>query len=129
MISIFNSTQVALLGCLNTSSSGQRTSSRSLCFFFKLKTDGKLVLGHALSHLTTTQSVHLTTPTNLLVCGIFRVHISHTLRKAQVKLGLNVRLILCRDLAKASKRVAKTPFFGKFYLLWSKECVKTTTML
>ena len=34
-----------------------------------------------------------------------------------------------RDLAKASKRVAKTPFFGKFYLMWSKECVKTTTML
>ena len=34
-----------------------------------------------------------------------------------------------RDLAKASKRVAKNPFFGKFYLMWSKECVKTTTML
>ena len=34
-----------------------------------------------------------------------------------------------RDLAKASKRVAKTQFFGKFYLMWSKECVKTTTML
>ena len=34
-----------------------------------------------------------------------------------------------RDLAKASKRVAKIPFFGKFYLIWSKECVKTTTML
>ena len=34
-----------------------------------------------------------------------------------------------RDLAKASKGVAKTPFFGKFYLMWSKECVKTTTML
>ena len=29
----------------------------------------------------------------------------------------------------ASKRVARTPFFGKFYLMWSKECVKTTTML
>ena len=34
-----------------------------------------------------------------------------------------------RDLAKASKGVAKNPFFGKFYLMWSKECVKTTTML
>ena len=36
---------------------------------------------------------------------------------------------LARDLAKASKRVAKKTFFGKFYLMWSKECVKTTTML
>ena len=38
-------------------------------------------------------------------------------------------LVYSRDLAKASKRVAKTPFFGKLYLMWSKECVKTTTML
>ena len=42
---------------------------------------------------------------------------------------LDIHVYTYRDLAKASKRVAKTPFFGKFYLMWSKECVKTTTML
>ena len=36
---------------------------------------------------------------------------------------------LRQDITKASKRVAKNPFFGKFYLMWSKECVKTTIML
>ena len=41
----------------------------------------------------------------------------------------SIAVQVTRDLAKASKRVAKTPYFGKFYLMWSKECVKTTTML
>ena len=73
---------------LNTSSFDQRTSSRSLCLLFKLKTYS---IAHSL--LTTTLSVHLTTPTTLLSWWNIR-SISRTLRKAQVKPGLNVRLIL-----------------------------------
>ena len=43
--------------------------------------------------LTTTRSIHLTTPTNLF--GLWNIRsISRTPRKAQVKPGLNVRLIL-----------------------------------
>ena len=36
---------------------------------------------------------------------------------------------LCRDLAKASKRGGPPPFYGKFSLMWSIECVKTANML
>ena len=66
-----------------------------------------------------TVSWHSSAETKTLSALVIRCKnsISHTLEKRP------------RDLAKASKRVAKNPFFGKFYLMWSKECVKTTTML
>ena len=50
--------------------------------------------GIAVRCFTTIRSVHLTTPTNLFGLFVEYSEYSCTLRKAQVKAGLNVRLVL-----------------------------------
>ena len=72
--------------CLNTSSSGQHTSSRSPCLLFKLKTDG---IAHLLGHVVSSLDHNY----NLFALWNIR-SIIRTLQKAQGKPGLNVRLIL-----------------------------------